>query len=125
MSTDLSQLIFISENGLNKWFDEYVIKYFLSYEYYKMYKIYPFGEYSHGLLGMKESISAVFKIPIEYSFQFIEYLATKNRVRGHDLCPCGSKKKIRLCHFELLKEIINSEKKIIYENVYNEMRKSK
>ena len=80
------------------WMEEYVEIYFVSYECYKRYDVFPFGERSHGSKGVLEFYCDYFKIPDSIQVKdFISYIATKE-YKGHHPCPCGSGKKLRNCH---------------------------
>lgn len=52
-------------------------------------------EFYRGLLGKKEDIVVI---------NFIRLLAKQNAPQGHEPCPCGSNKKLRNCHKELVLE---------------------
>ena len=81
------------------WFDNFVIPYFFSYEYYNLTGKYPFGERSHGNQGILEYYMDIFNLQnINQAYNFIKFASTLKQYRGHFLCPCGSNKKIRNCH---------------------------
>lgn len=90
----------ITSRGLNvlKWFEQFVIPFFYSVEYYKANGTYPFGERSHGVRGILEFYQEAFG---EDNFQKVLALLkfiSHRRYRGHLPCPCGSGKRIRNCH---------------------------
>lgn len=104
---------------LNEWLDKYVIPYFFGFSYYEKYNVMPFGERSHGNLGIKEFYKEFFDLTsVEQVMDFINAIgSTKGYMyRGHIECPCGSGKKARNCHKDILikcqqedvREIINS-----------------
>ena len=113
LSTDIEQFIYIQEKGLFEWFEKYVISYFLTYEYYLKYRVYPFGEYSHDKKGEIESLSQILDVNEEHVIETTDYILHKN-YRGHDLCPCGSGKRIRNCH----KDIVLKYKKDEYREIF-------
>lgn len=49
-------------DGLNlvSWMQEFVEPYFFSYEYYQRFGCFPFGERSHGIEGILQSLGDVF-----------------------------------------------------------------
>lgn len=60
--------------------------------------------YAHGLDGAKEFYKEILKTDNIYVIQkFVEYL-TKKKVKGHWDCYCGSGKKLKNCHFEIVKD---------------------
>ena len=93
---------FLKGLSLTEWVEKYIIAYFYSYEYYKRYNEYPFGERSHGCLGILEFYSSYFGIDdVAKTYKFMEKLRTL-KYRGHDKCPCGSEKKARNCHGSII-----------------------
>lgn len=105
LATDMEQYIFLNENkSIHLWIKKYVEPYFFSYEYYNRYGIYPFGEYSHGFKGILEFYAEYYNlndIQKRMVKDVLNYVFLK-KYRGHDLCPCGSLKKIRNCHKDLI-----------------------
>lgn len=99
LATDVEQFIFLQkEQKISLWIEHFVESYFISYEYYQLYRIYPFGSYSHGKKGIIEFYEKYFNLENEKnSLDIIKYILLK-KYRGHDLCPCGSNQKIRKCH---------------------------
>lgn len=114
LATDADQLVFFAEgNDLNDWVNSYVIPYFFAVEYYKKYKIYPFGERKHGVEGILEYYFEAFNVNEDSQVvRMLDYIIS-NRYRGHAACPCGSGKKLRDCH----KEIILNWKQGKYKNI--------
>lgn len=111
LSTYIEQEIFLKEHTLAEWIENFVVPYFFTYEYYTKYGEYPFGERSHGKKGMLESYRDLFNIHDENIdiYSILKYATKKKVYRGHDKCPCGSGNKLRDCHLELIKEIMESD----------------
>jgi hypothetical protein len=66
---------------------------------------WPFGERSHGREGIFESYSELLgTIDKPIIYRYLYYLS-KPEIKGHWLCPCGSKKKLRHCHIELVRDL--------------------
>lgn len=131
--------------SLSDYVTKFVLPYFISYEYYKKYKVFPFGERSHGIKGILEFYGEAFGTDtIEQVYDILKYISA-NYYRGHTLCPCGSDKRIRKCHgkkilifqqegileqvqsdFEILKKIIEGsilkEKRQIIEKYLYETK---
>jgi len=101
-------------NGFNlkDFFNNLLIPYFYGQSYYEKNKEWPWGEYSHGELGLledylenrgegnnleliKEFIENFKKIAFSDSYFA---LVKKGKIKGHTVCFCGSNKKIRNCH---------------------------
>lgn len=90
----------VSESGFDceKWFDDFVISYFFSYEYFKKYGICPFGERKHGANGILEYYQQKYCVDTpQKAFSLLEY-TVNHRYRGHLMCPCKSGKRIKKCH---------------------------
>lgn len=99
LATDTDLYLHFREGfDLVSWMEEYVELYFVSYECYKRYGIFPFGERSHGSKGVLEFYCDYFKISDRKQAKgFILYVAN-TKYKGHHPCPCGSGKKTRNCH---------------------------
>lgn len=118
----------VSELGFDceKWFDNFVIPYFFSYEYFKSHGTCPFGEREHGANGILEYYQQKFCVDtLQKAFGLLAYSAT-HRYRGHLACPCKSGKRIRNCHrSELWKAQFPHNKMRIcidYETIQKEKR---
>lgn len=121
LATDLEQELYLEEHSLIEWIEEFIEKFFISYVYYVRYGVFPFGEYAHGDKGIYEFIRRYLKIDnIVVAKRIYDYVCTK-RYRGHLDCPCGSKKKIRNCHGELILKVINGKDLNILKENYRRM----
>lgn len=99
---------FLKGLSLTEWVEKYIIAYFFSYEYYKRFGEYPFGERSHGSLGTLEFYSSYFGIDdVVKTYKFMEKLRSL-KYRGHDKCPCGSEKKARNCHGTIIIDLFRT-----------------
>lgn len=101
--------------------DSYVIPYLYSYRYYERYKEYPFGDRSHGAMGIVEAWKEAFGVKtVEEAYDIIMHVVI-HTYRGHLPCSCNSGKKTRDCHpvnAELLLKLNNkSIKKILMEDL--------
>lgn len=91
-------LRFIDGFSLVDWVDEFVEPYYFSYEYYQRFGEFPFGERSHGTLGVLESYQDYFSAnDIAQAYNILTFVCN-SPYRGHQPCPCGSKRKLRNCH---------------------------
>lgn len=103
LETDtIIRMQFISGFSLCEWVSKYVETYFFSYEYYKRYGEFPFGERGHGLEGIIQTYEELFEESDMVKALHIMASIITQRYRGHMLCPCGSGKKLRACHGKVL-----------------------
>jgi hypothetical protein len=66
---------------------------------------WPFGEWRHGLEGMRDYYREVFGTDgIRKARKYLEYLTAK-KVKGHWDCPCGSGRPLRHCHVKLVADL--------------------
>lgn len=128
---------FLDEFSLVAWIQEFVEPYFFSYEFYKRYGEFPFGERGHGLQGVLETYEDLFceKDP-EIVFKLMMAIS-KDTYRGHVLCPCGSMRRVRVCHGpaimkfytdKRLKEIVQSDYSVFegaFRSYYEQLRNQK
>lgn len=113
------RLRFADGFNLSVWMKEYVETYFFSYEYYMRFNHFPFGERSHGLEGILQTYSDIFKTKKRSETISIMAYISNNTYRGHCDCPCGSKRKLRNCHGRsIFPFITNSRKKEIIKRDY-------
>ena len=61
----------------------------------------PWGERAHFGKGIEQYYAEALGLPETANIvAFIRLIARKNPPQGHELCPCGSGKKLRSCHHE-------------------------
>lgn len=99
LETDASiKVRFVGGMTLRGWMSEFVESYYFSYEFYQRYGEFPFGERSHGLVGIIQTYSDFFHEPDVIKTIRIMASIVSSKYRGHQPCPCGSGKKLRSCH---------------------------
>ena len=78
--------------------DEILYDYFLGYLYFLTYQKWPFGEISHGYIGITEELAEILgcEPDVRKINALISLLAKKHR-RDRWPCPCGSLKKLGNC----------------------------
>jgi hypothetical protein len=97
-------------------FIEKLVAPFLAWQaYYDAYVCPPsWGGRSHGDEGIIEFYADILRMNSDKTIiGFMKMLARKKHPKGHEICPCGSGKKLRDCHQNLLKEtysILNPKK---------------
>ena len=102
---------FINGFNLIEWFDEYVETYFFSYEYFKRYGTFPFGERPHGLEGVMSTYQDLFHEQDLNTVAALLRYAADEKYRGHIDCPCGSGQKLRRCHGQALFPLMSDPRK--------------
>ena len=109
LASNLELKMHISKNhDISDFVDKYVIPYLYTYKYFKEYGIYPYGERSHGMMGNLEYLKDLFYVDNwKQVFDIIMFI-TKSTYRGHLLCPCGSGKRIRNCHGNIFRNIMDA-----------------
>ncbi|WP_372518491.1 hypothetical protein [Candidatus Ruminimicrobiellum ovillum] len=88
-------------------FENFILPYLYSYQYNKKYGKMPFGELRHGMQGIIDFYKELFNIQSECLVVKL-LMQAKNVYRGHHLCACGSKKRLRKCHGSIILSIKNS-----------------
>ena len=76
--------------------------YFLSQVYFEKHNTWPFGQLSHGAVGMVESAAILFGVPAKSDVVLRYAEALTKRPKGHHMCPCNSGVIIRKCHRQQL-----------------------
>lgn len=98
------------DQTLTGYIDKYVMNYLYTASYYSRYGEFPFGERSHGVDGIKEAYAERYNCTQEeVLIAMLCLLSGIIRYRGHDICTCGSGKRLRDCHGQYILRDIQSE----------------
>lgn len=89
--------------------EKYILPYLYTYRFYKEYGIYPYGERSHGTMGDLEYLKDLFGVNDWKQVFDIMIFVIRFPYRGHLLCPCGSGEKIRNCHGNVLRKVMDAK----------------
>lgn len=78
--------------------EDQVVPYLFSFRYFQDHGKMPYGEFSHGGMGILESYQTL--LSAENRTAVLELLKTLayDNYRGHQSCPCGSGARLRHCH---------------------------
>lgn len=86
--------------------DKSLIPYLYSFSYKSLYGKMPYGELSHGWMGIIEYYSDEFGIDSPRAIvELLKVLADNFPVK-HIKCPCGSRKPISVCHGKQLNSML-------------------
>lgn len=78
-----------------------------TYEYYNKYKVFPYGDRTHGNLGILETYKEIFNVTTNQQvLNLMEVDKLKNKFRNKK-CPCNSGLKIKNCHWSTLDTILS------------------
>ncbi len=93
-----------SKRTVVRFLKDFVAPFLVWQAYYDTFRWPPeWGERSHLGAGILEFYSELLDRPNDDGlFDFIELLARPNKPKGHEICPCGSWKRLRDCHRELV-----------------------
>ena len=120
LETDTTiRLRFIDGMNLLEWVEEFVESYFFSFEYFKRFGVFPFGERPHGLDGLLNTYQELLdEADPRKAAALLKYCADEN-YRGHIDCPCGSGKRLRQCHGKALFPLMcdSRKKEVIRKDV--------
>ncbi len=75
-----------------------LIPYLYSYSFLRQFGKLPFGELPHGKPGQIKYYKDLFNVQTEYYLFGLISILAKGEYRGHNYCPCGSNKRLRVCH---------------------------
>jgi len=107
-----TELKILEENiSLFEYIDTYIIDFFYAQSYFEKYQEWPWGEFSHGTMGIFEDYLEeagskktwqIYMKALEERHDWEKYknlaVNKKKTVRGHTKCPCQSGRKFRECH---------------------------
>ena len=89
---------FVDGFDLTAWMLEFVEVYYFTYEYYERFGTFPFGERSHGILGIIQTYQDLLRTKEEVETYKLMHFIQDRAYRGHHPCPCDSGKSLRKCH---------------------------
>jgi len=92
--------------------------YLYSFIYKEKYGKMPWGELSHGEQGILEHYKERFGVSHDIAAIGLLRILADEDDRGHYDCPCGSGKRLRDCHRELLAEVRRNQKTLDFLNEY-------
>lgn len=82
--------------------------FFLSQSHYELTGKWLFGDRRHGVYGIIDFYQEVLNSNDLSEIMRFLYALAGDKVKGHWNCFCGSKRKMRNCHFDLVKEFRNN-----------------
>jgi hypothetical protein len=95
-----------------------LIPYLYSYSYLRQFGKLPFGDLPHGAPGQIKYYKDLFNVGSEHSLFGLISILAQGEYRGHVQCPCGSKKRLRLCHGPQILEIMRSAPPGYFKSLY-------
>jgi hypothetical protein len=111
---------FLETPSLLGYVNNLVIPYLFSFCYKKKHGEMPYGEIDHGGKGILEYYKKIFGLDSEVKVLKLLKLLIENNCGAHKNCPCGSEKKLKDCHGNILKTIINIQsKKALFYDYYH------
>jgi len=96
-----------------------VIPYLYSFSYKIKFGKMPYGELSHGTLGILEYYEDLFDMKDRRRIVRMIQILAEDNYRGHDRCPCGSGKRLRSCHGKVLRELMALQSPAEFISEYN------
>jgi hypothetical protein len=94
--------------SLVSYLDGPVRNYFLGQILVEQGQKWPFGEWDHGKPGLLQAYGEVLGVTDEEQIRrFLDCLGHK-KVKGHWNCPCGTGKRIRDCHVDVIRRLQES-----------------
>lgn len=110
---------FDKKRSLLGFVNEQVIPFLFSFCYFQQYGRMPFGELPHGGKGILEYYTQLFNVRADISTIELLNILAENNYKGHHDCPCGSGKRVRNCHGELLRQIksYQSQTEFLYDYI--------
>jgi len=101
-----------------------VVPYLYSYSFYSKYGKMPYGELSHGVQGIYEYYSGLFKISDQSIIRKFLKILAETEYHGDLPCPCGSGKKLNFCHGPIVQRVRWLQPSYDFKNEYNYLLKN-
>lgn len=104
-----------------------LVPYLYSYSHKLKYNYLPYGELSHGEVGISESYRELlesykskFNVSSDMEVMSLLKILAEDNYRGHLDCPCGGPRNLRKCHGTALLELKKQQtKKYFFEEYFN------
>jgi hypothetical protein len=100
LGSPLAQTLAIrDEPTLGTFIDVVIVPYLYSHAYYARFGKMPFGELSHGAVGLENDVRRIFRLPFGTdSAEFLRLASLKRRHANKQVCPCQSGSPVGRCH---------------------------
>jgi hypothetical protein len=82
-----------------------VKSFFVSQSYYELTGQWLFGEWPHGEKAIYEFYAPLLKTEDRSTIAKYIELISRKEIKGHWLCPCGSGKLLRHCHYDVVNRL--------------------
>jgi hypothetical protein len=87
------------EPTVGRFIERAIVPYLYSHEYFVRFGEMPFGELSHGAVGLEHDVRRLFRLPGRTNAEeFLRLASLKRRHANKHLCPCRSGLRLGRCH---------------------------
>jgi hypothetical protein len=100
--------LFDTDPTLLGFINNLVVPFLYSYSYFLKNGKYPFGERAHGNSGVLDYYQELFGSNDVKQIILSLYKFSIDGYKAHEMCPCGSGKKVLRCHKLQVKELLNN-----------------
>jgi hypothetical protein len=97
--------VFPEGSGLLDFLDSPVRSFFVSQSYFELTGEWPFGVWPHGEAAIIEFYAPILGTTDRKMISRYFEMISKKEIKGHWLCPCGSGKILRQCHYEMVSKL--------------------
>jgi hypothetical protein len=101
-------LVFSKEPTLENYIKNLLDPYLLSWLWYERFNEMPWGERSHGSIGLLESYQELMGLINSKETAFLITKFITNKIGRNDICPCGSGLSFKKCHRKIIFKLENS-----------------
>lgn len=109
--------------NIKDYLEHLVYPYLFSQSFYDYYGEWPFGEYSHGIGGLKEKLIEIFEVE-DYKEVVSLYKRTiKGNIGKNRKCPCRHGKKYKDCHQKVINRILSWKMHNLIDNYIDRIKK--
>lgn len=122
---DVPELVMLrGEASLLSYLNGPVRNFFLSQLSVESGKGWPFSQWDHGKDGLVQAYGEMLGVTGEKIIKaYLDFVSSKE-IKGHWLCPCGSGRRIRDCHFEDVKKLRERIPREIARRAFDRLKKS-
>jgi hypothetical protein len=102
------RLALLGSDSIASFVERCVVPYLYGYSYFEKHRTMPFGELTHGTLGLCQDLAPLYgtnhtdAVP-----QFVRLTSMKKRKANKKPCPCGSQRRLGECHHRRVNALRN------------------
>lgn len=105
LEVPIAMHMYANKHSVGEFLSEFLDSYLSAFMWYKSYGFFPNGDRSHGSEGIYEQLIEHFQCENPKEVISLLSLAKGDKYKRNDPCPCGCRKKYKVCHLNKVEEL--------------------